>query len=375
MTSRPDVIVIGGGAIGSACARELARGGRAVLILEHGGRIGEAWRASAGMLAPQIEARQDSATFEVGLAGRERYAALAGPLREATGIDIGLWQEGIARLATSEAEALEIRAMVAWQRQQGHLADWLDDDEVRARWPWLAPSFGALWAPREGAVDPERLVAAFLADAAAHGMRLVRDSVAGIERRGDRVVEVVGQSGTRYEADEVVVAAGAWSGRLEGLPRPLSVEPIRGQMAAMPWPADVSRTILYTRDCYLLPRGDEAWVGSTMEYAGFDVRVTEDGLDRIFRHVGRIAPAFRRDRVERTWAGLRPGTPDGLPIIGRAPATQNLWYATGHGRNGILLAALTGEVIRLLIDGERVGGGEAGLDALSAVSPGRFWHW
>src|SRR6185312_5035512 len=115
-------------------------------------------KAAAGMLAPQIETGPEDPALELGLAGRELYASLAPALLETTGIDIGLWREGIASVAADETEAGDLRARVAWQRQQSHLSDWLDADEVRARWPWLGRTSGALWAPHEGAVEPQNLV-------------------------------------------------------------------------------------------------------------------------------------------------------------------------------------------------------------------------
>ncbi|HEU4698868.1 MAG TPA: glycine oxidase ThiO [Gemmatimonadales bacterium] len=374
----PDVIVIGGGAIGAACAQALARAGRSVMVLDRGAAAagapgtppaGDAWRASAGMLAPQIEVRHDEALFDLGLAGRELYAALAETLRESTGIDIGLWQEGIARVAVSEADAVEVRSAVAWQRQKGHIADWLDAGEVRARWPWLGPTCGALWAPRDGALQPTRLVEALLADAAAHGARVVQETVTALEHRGPRVTTVVGASGECYHAEQVVVAAGAWSGRLAGLPRPLSVEPVRGQIAAVPWPAAVPRAIIYHRGGYLLARGDEALVGSTMEYVGYDAEVTAEGIASLFNRVSALCPQLQRADVQHTWAGLRPLTPDGRPIIGRAPLSDNLWYATGHGRNGILFAAITGQLVAQLL------AGETPEQDLAPMSPERFWRW
>jgi glycine/D-amino acid oxidase-like deaminating enzyme len=128
-----DVIVVGGGPVGAACARELALAGRRVLVLEPGGDMGQGWRAAAGMLAPQIEARSDDPLLELGLAGRELYTPLGAALQETTGIDIGLWREGIAWVAANETEASELRSKCAWQRQHSHLSDWLDADEVKAR--------------------------------------------------------------------------------------------------------------------------------------------------------------------------------------------------------------------------------------------------
>ena len=362
-----DVLIIGGGAVGAACARELALTGRRVGVIDRDEDRGDAWRAAAGMLAPQIEARQDDPLFELGLAGRERYHDLADELLESTGVDIGLWQDGILRVAMDDDDVAESRATAAWQRQQGHVCDWLDAEEIGSRWPWLAPTQGGLWAPHEGALRPERLVAALLADAERHGTTVIRDEAVTLERSGGRAAGVRGRE--LYAADQVVIAAGAWSGRLAGLPRPVSVEPVRGQMAALPWPAGVPRAIVYNRDCYLVARDDEAVVGSTMEYTGYEVGTTSAGLGRIFARTSALCPVLSTLELRRTWSGLRPMTPDARPIIGAEPELDGLWYATGHGRNGILLAAITGLLIRRLIAGE-------GIDEdLTAVSPERFWRW
>ena len=368
MTASHDVVVVGAGPVGAACARELARAGRRVLVLEPGGELGQAWQAAAGMLAPQIEARPDDPLLELGVAAREHYRPLAEELRESTGIDIGLWQEGIAAVAAGEPDAQELRSRVAWQRQQGLLSDWLDADEVRARWPWLGPTHGALWAAHEGALEPERLVEALRTDALRHGAEIATDRAVGVETRADRVTAVTGER-SRYIAGDVVIAAGAWSPMIEGLPRPLSVAPVRGQMAALPWPDGARPAIIYGHDCYIVGRGGEAILGSTMEYVGYRPDVTSAGLGRIFSAATALCPALNRAEVRRTWSGLRPMTPDGLPILGREPRVAGLWYATGHGRNGILLAGLTGLLMKQLHTGEPL------AEDLAAFAPERFWSW
>jgi glycine oxidase len=365
VTPNYDVIVVGGGAIGAACARELAAHGRRVLVIEQGGDRGQAWRAAAGMLAPQIEADESDPLLRLGLAAREHYEPLAATLHETTGIDIGLWREGIARVATESSEAATLQAKVAWQQRQGYACEWLDADQLRKRWPWVGPAVGALWAPRDGALDPGRLVGALLTDAKRLGATVVDDRVTAIDQREDRVCGVRGEAG-EYRAPEVVIAAGAWSGQITNLPRQLPIRPVRGQMAALPWPQGVERAIVYRNDCYILARGGEAILGSTMEEAGFRPEVTSQGLAGILATTLSLCPALIRAKVRRTWAGLRPMTPDGLPVIGAEPRLPGLWYATGHGRNGILLAGLTGALVRQLIAGERPS------QDLTAFTPARF---
>lgn len=367
-TASYDVIVVGGGAVGALCARDLSLEGRRVLLLDAGRVEGAAWQAAAGMLAPQLEASDNEALHELGVASRDRYGVLADELRDATGVDIGLWREGIGRIATDADEAEALRGRVAWQRQQGQVSDWLDATETRARWPWLRDAAGALWSPMDGALDPAHLVEACRTEALARGAELRAEDATGVLRHGDRV-EGVRTGGGEYRADDTIIAAGAWSGRLEGLPRPLSVEPVRGQMAALPWPDDVAPAILYRGDCYVVARNGDAIAGSTMEYAGFDASVTERGQQELWAGVRTLFPPLAAVRPTRTWAGLRPVTPDGLPILGPAPDVTGLWYATGHGRNGILLAAISSALLQQMLRREPV------HEHVRALDPARLWHW
>ncbi len=338
-------------------------------MMDPDGDLGQAWQAAAGMLAPEIEARDsDDPTVALGVAGRDRLAVLADRLQESVGTDIGLWLEGVGHAAFDEEDEARLRAQVAHQRQQSLHVDWLDAEEAKTRWPWLGPVRGALWAPAGGGVDPRMLVQALRADAVRLGAALIADRAVAIERHGDLVAAVRGTE--RYAARDVVLAAGAWSGLLEGLPRPLAVAPVRGAMASLPAPAGIGRCIMYGKSGYLVGRGDEVTVGSTMEYAGFNNEVTAAGLARIFAGASQICPALARAPVTRTWSGLRPVSADGLPILGADPALRGLWYATGHGRNGILLSAITGVLIRQLIVGE-----PTMIEDLGAYDPARFWQW
>ena len=349
--STADVAIIGGGAIGAACARAAALRGLAVAIFEPGPDPAAASPASAGMLAPQIEATDD-ALVALSVRARDLYEPLAPALRETTGIEIGFWRSGIAAVAFDEAGAARLKDEVARQRQAGLRCDWLEADEVRERWPGAAPEcHGALFAPEDGALDPQGLTRACLADARRLGAALHAEPVESIQVAQGRVTGVVAAGGTT-SVEHAVLAAGVWSPRIRGLPRTLPVEPLRGQMAATAWPDGSPPSILYHDQGYVLARAGAALLGSTMERAGYDAHVTNEGLAQVFRGAVRLLPALLTEAVQRVWAGLRPATSDGRPILGRDPDVEGLWYATGHGRNGILLAALTGEIIAdLLITG------------------------
>jgi glycine oxidase len=368
VTPLPDVLVIGGGAAGAATAAALARRGAAVTIVDpNEPGSGAGWRASAGMLAAQIEASADHPLFGLALAGRAVLRRQIPELAASVGLPIEQLQCGILEVSRSPAVVQEFAERVASQRQQAQRADALSGDEVAESWPWLGECAGGFWSPDDGAVDPVALVTASLADAARLGTRIVRDTIGALENDGDRAAGARGKLG-RYAAGAVVIAGGAWSGRIAALPRPVSVEPLRGAIAAFPWPDRIDSAVVYGDRCYLLRRGDEMLVGATREHAGFDVAVSDTALAAVVARAAQLYPPLAQLQPLRSWAGLRPATPDGLPIIGPEPRRRGLWYATGHGRNGILLSGITGELIAQQIAGESIE-----LD-LSAFRPERFWN-
>jgi glycine oxidase len=292
------------------------------------------------MLAAQIEPGDDW-WLRLAVRARDRYPPLAVELLRATGIDIRLGRGGIADVAFSPDRGAALSLATARQREMGLRAEWVPGRDVARRWPGVAPGCeGALFSPDDGGVDPPALTRALMADALRHGARVVRDSVRRVTATAGRV------SGA---ARHVVIAAGAWSPSLSGLPRSLPITPVRGQLLEMPWPQGVPPVTLYHDHGYVLPRGTKAILGSTMEHVGFDAGVTDAARAAILAGAQRLLPALGGQRVERHWAGLRPMTTDGLPIVGPDPDLDGLWYATGHGRNGILLAALTGDIMADLI--------------------------
>jgi glycine oxidase len=353
MSASYDCVVIGGGIVGAATARALAARGSRILLVDRGMPGGEASGAAAGMLAPQVEAAAGDPLLPLALAARDAYPALVAELDRRTGVNVGYRPGGIAVVALDDAEAARLQAQVEAQGAAGLAAEWLDRGALARRHPGIgAAALGALLAPRDACVNNVTLTAALLADAARYGAEIAdHEEATEVVIAAARVTAVATRRG-RYSTGSAVIAAGAWSPSLRGMPRRLPIEPVRGQMAAVSWPPGEPAGVLFGRHVYVVPRGDEALLGSTMERAGFVKETTPAGLAGIFRETEALLPALGSQGVHRVWAGFRPVTPDGRPLIGREPDVAGLVYAAGHGRNGILLGPLTGEIVRdLVLDG------------------------
>jgi glycine oxidase len=353
-TGRYDAIVIGAGIVGAAAARALALAGLRVLLPERGWPGGEATAAAAGMLAPQARFRPGDPLLPLAVAARDRYASLVGELSAVAPSGLGYRACGVALVACDAARAAGLEILADAQRAAGLDATWLDRAALAKRHPGIGPAVvGALLAPRDGAIDNVALGAALLASGARAGVEFAeREEALELLVRGGQVTGVRTSRAVR-EAPTVVLAAGAWTPSIQGLPRILPVTPARGQMALVAWPEGEPDGVLFGPRCFALRRGTDAILGDTMEWAGFEPATTEAGMDEIWRETGAILPALLGQPVRKMWAGLRPMTPDGRPIIGRDPEVQGLLYATGHGRNGILLGPITGEIIRdLAVKGE-----------------------
>ena len=298
------------------------------------------------MLAPTIEPLPGAA-LDFAIAARDAYPAFLADLESRTGIAVALDRRGILELAHTRERARTLEPAV----RVGNGLRWLGPDALRREEPALAPSSGAVLHPLDGAVDNVALLAALERATAAHSS--VRRMNASVERitRSSAGAAVHLDSGEQVTARSIVLAAGAWSSRIEGLPRALHVEPARGQMLSVR--SDTLGHVVYAEHVYLVPRPDERiLIGATMEQVGFDNSTTPQALDALRRHAIAVAPALGESEVLASWAGLRPMTPDGLPVMGADPEWPSLLYACGHSRNGILMAPLTGECIAALAAGE-----------------------
>ena len=334
-----DVLILGGGLIGRACAAAISERGARVLILEHAS-AGEASAASAGMLAPSVERAQGNA-HALAVAARDRYPSYIRWLRERTSVDVPLNRLGILQIAVSPAGAKGLR------RAPNPETQWLDRDELIAEEPALSHALGAMYSPHDGCVDNVRLLQAL--DALLFRSPLVRrvQARATSVRAGPGSVTVTDATGTQHAAGHAVIAAGAWSSQIEGVRYARFVEPVRGQLVS--YEAAPCRHTLYGPRGYLVPRGASTIAGSTTERVGFAAGTTEEGLAKVRAAGEEICPALRAAPVAAAWSGLRPVTPDLLPLIGPDPEAPRLVYATGHSRNGVLLAPLTAEIVAAMI--------------------------
>ncbi len=357
-----DVVVIGGGVVGLATAAALGERGARVTLLEER-REGLASTAAAGMLAPTMErASAGSAAHAFALAARDLYPSYLAALEELTGIRVPLNREGVLELVVDEASAESRRTAMAAEAGAAAASrnaaaeasragpgsaacgEWIDGARLRSLEPELAPVAGAVLYPGDGAVDNVVLVRALEAlVAASTSVTVIGEGARSLSFEGHGAAVTLG-SGGRLECSTVVLAAGAWSPLLEGLPRSLPVEPVRGQAISLS--AAPVRHVTYGPRGYIVPReGTRTVVGATMEHVGFDTGKTAEVATRLATVAREMAPAFGRARTLDHWSGLRPITPDLLPIIGRDPLHPALIYACGHSRNGILLAPLTGECV------------------------------
>ena len=411
--SSPDVLVLGGGIVGLSIAWRARARGLSVTLLERDRSARATSWVAAGMLAPVAETEFGSAgrrLLDLGLRSAALWPGFAAELEEATGVEVGLLRTGTLIVARDGDEARELERQLAFRQSLGLRAERLLPGAARARESALAPTVRlALEAPDDHSVDP-RLVTAALRSACESAGVFVREKAAaeafelagtrarargapedaeGSESGGrapvERVVGVRLRGGELLRAGRVVLAAGPWSGQIGGLPAHarVPVRPVKGQILRLRDPAGpglLTRVVRFAGG-YLVPRGDGRYVlGASVEEQGFDTEPTAGGVYGLLRDATELVPGVEELRIEELSVGLRPGTPDNTPFIGAGPL-PGLVLATGHYRNGILLAPLTAELIAAELAGQpaRVGAdrgrlragvagvvGETGVRAVSA---------
>ena len=367
-------MVAGGGIVGLAIAREMASGGMQVALFDRDREKGaDATQVAAGMLAPVGEHEfGEQALLPMNLASADLFPELTAELEEATGLPTGYRRDGGLHVALDGDEAAVLDRMAALQEESGLEPRRLTPSKAREVEPGLSPSVrSAVLAPGDGAVDPRQLADALEADAVSRGAAVFRGSpVTGLLRSGDGVTGVETSDGP-VEAGTVVAATGAETGRLEWLgPHELPpVRPVKGQVVELraPEAGPIASRPVVTERVYVVPRPDgRIVVGATVEERGWDREVTAGGVHEMLREAYRVLPDLAEAAFIGARAGFRPGTPDNLPVVGRT-ATPGLVLATGHYRNGILLAPLTGQAVARMVAED--------LDdapGMEAADPGRF---
>ncbi len=351
-----DVVIIGGGIIGASIAFRLAQARLKVTVLDRGEPGAEATAAAAGMLAPQGEMVEPKEFSDLCFASRDLYPRFVAEVEEISKQSVGYRRDGSLLVALDNHQEAELRELHQTQTRQGFRIELWEPPEVARRFPGLAADLHVgVFVPGDHWVDNERLMRALVECCLRLNVHIESGrNVTKINLRESRVESVEAISSehrttTKFFAASYVLAAGSWSGELAaplGLKLPL--QPCRGQMLEFDAPAELPFVVRAGIN-YLVPRSERrVVVGTTAEYAGFEKAVTGDGLQSLLAGATRLAPLVKDLRFRRAWAGLRPDTADHLPILGQSPIA-NLLLATGHFRNGILLAPVTAQVISELL--------------------------
>jgi glycine oxidase len=361
-----DVLVVGGGVIGCALAAELAARGQRVAVVERGEPGAEASSAAAGMLSPQSDAVEPSPFFDFAMESLLLHADWARSLFDETGIDVGYRRTGLYRCLFAETEPG--RDSFAWQHDRGLRVETRGvrdlERELEGR---LSPEVtAALYFPDEAVVNPRLLARAAWVSAERRGARILSDTAArGVLVEDGECRGILTDAGP-IRAGAVVNAAGAWAASIGTADTTVPVFPVRGQIVEVRLEGKPLTAIVSSEEAYVVPRADgTALLGSTAEHVGFRKGVTAGAVRALVTAGTRLLPSLSSARFESAWSGLRPGTPDGLPILGAA-ALRGLFFAAGHFRNGILLAPATARRMADLIVDRR------GAEALAPFSADRF---
>ncbi|HEX7798239.1 MAG TPA: glycine oxidase ThiO [Vicinamibacterales bacterium] len=352
MASPREIVVVGAGVVGCAIAYELSRRGASVIVIDDRAPGMGATQASAGVLAPFIEARNDGSLVELTARSLGLFDAFVSRVRSDSQATVAYQRSGTLDVALDADSLTTLQKTHAWLDARGVESNLLDARGAIDCEPQLSSSVtGGLLIPAHGFVGASQLTHALTTAALRKGARFVDyGRVASLTRDGAGLrLDTSGTLRKVVRADAVVLAAGSWSGavQIDGVEKRLPVRPIRGQLLHLHWTgAENLRRVVWSDRCYVVPWQDgTVLVGATEEDAGFDERTTLAGIQDLIDAACELLPHAWTASLIAAKVGLRPGTPDHIPIIGWSEAIPNLMYATGHYRNGILLAPLTAELV------------------------------
>ena len=347
------VAIVGGGVIGLSIALELRSHGVEAVVFDKPTPGTQTSLAAGGMLAPQKEAHAPGPFLDLCLRSRTIWPKFAARVAELSGSPSTYLESGILTAAFTDDEVHSLDATAAWQRACSLRVELISGDEARKQEPALSDRvLGAAWFPDDHQVDPIAFVPALAEACRRSEVRVVTSEVQQIVEQSGRATGVR-HAGGLESADAVVLAAGAWSSQIPGSRvAPELVQPVRGQMIELQTDRLPSRILCGPR-CYVIPRGGgRVTAGTTSERVGFDPSTTPEGLEQILSAVRELSPQLAQSPITRSWAGLRPLSPGELPVIGKGPL-ENLALATGHFRNGVLLAPVTARLVSQLLHGQR----------------------
>jgi glycine oxidase len=363
-----DIVVVGAGIVGCAVAYELARRGASVDVVDMRGAGMGATQASAGILGPYIEGREGSVLLDLAVRSLNLFDDFVASVSGDSGIAIPYERTGTLEVATDGNGMRALSATAEVLSRIGVAAELLDAAGVRAQEPYLADVMGGLLIPSHGFVSAPELMRALAAAVRHHGAHMIEHgAVRRIARDGGDIVVETDRG--RLIGNAVVLAAGSWSGSIDidGVAERVPVRPVRGQLLYLRWTGPTFRRVIWSARCYLVPWADGTLlVGATAENAGFDERPTAAGVRDLLDAACELAPRGGTAEFLEARVGLRPASSDELPIIGWSRVMPNLMYATGHYRNGVLLAPLTAKLVADAMLDNRA-------DAmLAATNPQRF---
>jgi glycine oxidase len=366
-----DAAIVGGGIIGASIAFDLSRRGLRVLVLDRQQPMLEASWAAAGMLSPAPDSPAAIPLVPLALASLALYPEFVDTVEEASALETSFRTGGAIEVIFRGDAERELSTLVALHRGLGLACEPLPLDEALKMEPAIGrEARAAAFLPDECSIEPRSLTAAVLEAARSAGTEIRPGSeVVSLALKGEICAGVKTADGEVIHAGQVVLAAGCWSSQILGASRYAPTVAVRGQMAALRHSGKPIRHVLRSERGYLVPRGENApqtlVVGSTIENIGFEKRVTSGGIEKILSAANELVPTLEKAEITETWCGLRPGTPDQLPVLGPADV-EGLVFATGHYRNGILLAPITAKLI-----GEWIADRSVSLD-WQKFSPLRF---
>ncbi|MGD7045922.1 glycine oxidase ThiO [Jeotgalibacillus proteolyticus] len=354
---KPDVTIVGAGVIGGSIAYELSKRGAKVCLVDQGEAGQKASKAAAGMLGAQAEMNLDSPLYSFAQYSKAMFDGLKEELQECTGIDIELVQKGMIKLARNPVEQKHLKDRAFQLQEANGPSFWLEEKEIQDREPAIQTGgLGGLWIPGDGHVNPAALSTAFVHGAISNGAKLLEyTQVYSLIVENGKVNGVMTSAGP-IKSNHVMVAGGAWSEELlQNTGIELNTYPVKGECFSVLAKQQLLQSTLFTEGCYIVPKkAGRLLIGATETPHSFNERVQVKGIMGLMEKAAGLLPALKEASFEKSWAGIRPQTADGLPYMSRHRELDHVWIATGHYRNGILLSAGTSVYMADLLEGRKV---------------------